>query len=202
MKELWFKCFQIYRLSRDVELNAEEMQSQLERFIFSPCGSQDMAKTGWVSPMGSFGGGQLVHSTGSQQILIYAKKKEKNLPASVIKQELQAKVAQLESEQSRKLKKTEKDSLKDDVLHTLLPHAFSRYSQTLVWIDAVNGLIMVAAGHAQAARGESGENGGPGAGGQSGPSPGSPVRQPVPEPAPDDGGHAENSAGAAQQANG
>lgn len=151
MKELWFKNLLIYRLSREVELNAEEMQPQLERFIFSPCGSQDMAKTGWVSPMGSFGGGQLVHSTGSQQILICAKKEEKNLPASVIKQELQAKVAQLESEQSRKLKKTEKDSLKDEVLHTLLPRAFSRYSQTLVWIDAVNGLIMVAAGSAKKA---------------------------------------------------
>lgn len=150
MKELWFKCLQIYRLSRDVELNAEEMQPQLERFIFSPCGSQDMAKTGWVSPMGSYGGGQLVHSTGSQQILICVKKEEKNLPASVIKQELQAKVAQLESKQSRKLKK-EKDSLKDEVLHTLLPRAFSRYSQTLVWIDAVNGLIMVAAGSAKKA---------------------------------------------------
>ena len=36
-----------------------------------------------------------------------------------------------------------KDSLKDEVLHSLLPRAFSRFSQTMMWIDTVNGLIMV-----------------------------------------------------------
>ena len=29
------------------------------------------------------------------------------------------------------------------MLHSLLPHAFSRFSQTMMWIDTVNGLIMV-----------------------------------------------------------
>ena len=43
--------------------------------------------------------------------------------------------AKLEAEQARKLKKTEKDSLKDEVLHSLLPRAFSRFSQTMMWID-------------------------------------------------------------------
>ena len=56
---------------------------------------------------------------------------------------LEAKIAKLEAEQARKLKKTEKDSLKDEVLHSLLPRAFSRFSQTMMWIDTVNGLIMV-----------------------------------------------------------
>ncbi|WP_262222751.1 recombination-associated protein RdgC, partial [Escherichia coli] len=32
---------------------------------------------------------------------------------------------------------------KDEVLHSLLPRAFSRFSQTMMWIDTVNGLIMV-----------------------------------------------------------
>jgi len=61
----------------------------------------------------------------------------------VIKQALEAKIAKLEADQGRKLKKTEKDSLKDEVLHSLLPRAFSRFNQTMMWIDTVNGLIMV-----------------------------------------------------------
>jgi recombination associated protein RdgC len=61
----------------------------------------------------------------------------------VIKQALEAKILKLEADQGRKLKKTEKDSLKDEVLHSLLPRAFSRFSQTMMWIDTVNGLIMV-----------------------------------------------------------
>ncbi|QCR36947.1 recombination-associated protein RdgC [Nissabacter sp. SGAir0207] len=138
---LWFKNLMVYRLSREVSLSAEEMEKQLSAFTFTPCGSQDMAKTGWVSPMGSQSDA-LTH-TANGQIVICARKEEKILPSPVVKQALEAKVRQLEGEQARKLKKTEKDALKDEVLHTLLPRAFSRFSQTFLWIDTVNGLIMV-----------------------------------------------------------
>ena len=138
---LWFKNLMVYRLSRDIELRAEEMEKQLAELTFTPCGSQDMAKTGWVSPMGSHSDA-LTH-TANGQIIICARKEEKILPSPVIKQALEAKIQKLEADQGRKLKKTEKDSLKDEVLHSLLPRAFSRFSQTMMWIDTVNGLIMV-----------------------------------------------------------
>ncbi|MFP2507956.1 recombination-associated protein RdgC [Buttiauxella gaviniae] len=138
---LWFKNLMVYRLSRDITLSADEMEKQLAAFTFTPCSSQDMAKTGWVSPMGSHSDA-LTH-VANGQIVICARKEEKILPAPVIKQELEAKISRLEAEQARKLKKTEKDSLKDEVLHSLLPRAFSRFNQTMMWIDTVNGLIMV-----------------------------------------------------------
>lgn len=146
---LWFKNLMVYRLSREVALNADEMEKQLSAFAFTPCGSQDMAKTGWVSPMGSHSDA-LTHSVNGQ-IMICARKEEKILPSPVIKQELQAKIEKLEGEQHRKLKKTEKDSLKDEVLHSLLPRAFSRFNQTYMWIDTVNDLIMVDASSAKRA---------------------------------------------------
>ncbi|MEM6160538.1 recombination-associated protein RdgC [Erwinia sp. P6884] len=138
---LWFKNLMVYRLNREIPLAADEMEKQLELFSFTPCGSQDMAKTGWVSPMGPRGDA-LTHENNGQ-ILICARKEEKILPSPVIKQALEAKISKLEAEQQRKLKKTEKDSLKDEVLHSLLPRAFSRFSQTFVWIDTVNNMIMV-----------------------------------------------------------
>ncbi|HEY3589797.1 MAG TPA: recombination-associated protein RdgC [Buttiauxella sp.] len=138
---LWFKNLMVYRLSRDITLSADDMEKQLAAFTFTPCGSQDMAKTGWVSPVGSHSDA-LTH-VANGQIVICARKEEKILPAPVIKQELEAKISKLEAEQARKLKKTEKDSLKDEVLHSLLPRAFSRFNQTMMWIDTVNGLIMV-----------------------------------------------------------
>ncbi|EFE98206.1 recombination-associated protein RdgC [Serratia odorifera] len=146
---LWFKNLMVYRLSREVALNADEMEKQLGAFSFTPCGSQDMAKTGWVSPMGSHSDA-LTHAINGQ-IVICARKEEKILPSPVIKQELQAKIDKLEGEQHRKLKKTEKDALKDEVLHSLLPRAFSRFNQTYMWIDTVNGLIMVDAASAKRA---------------------------------------------------
>ncbi len=138
---LWFKNVMVYRLSRDISLQQDEMEKQLALYGFTPCGSQDMAKTGWVPPMGSQSDA-LTHAVNGQ-ILICARKEEKMLPSSVIKQQLDAKIRKLENEQARKLKKTEKDSLKDEVLHDLLPRAFSRFSQTLMWIDSVNGLIII-----------------------------------------------------------
>ena len=138
---LWFKNLMVYRLSRDVSLRAEEMEKQLASMTFTPCGSQDMAKMGWVPPMGSHSDA-LTH-TANGQIIICARKEEKILPSPVIKQALEAKIFKLDAEQGRKLKKTEKDSLKDEVLHSLLPRAFSRFSQTMMWIDTVNDLIMV-----------------------------------------------------------
>jgi len=138
---LWFKNLMVYRLSRDIALTADAMERQLAEFSFTPCGSQDMAKTGWVSPMGSHSDA-LTHIADGQ-IIICARKEEKMLPASVIKQTLEAKINKLEAEQARKLKKTEKDSLKDEVLHSLLPRAFSRFNQTMVWIDTTHNLIML-----------------------------------------------------------
>ncbi|CQJ58573.1 recombination-associated protein RdgC [Yersinia rohdei] len=146
---LWFKNLMVYRLSREVSLSADEMEKQLSALSFAPCGSQDMTKTGWVSPMGSHSDA-LTHSVNGQ-IVICARKEEKILPSPVIKQELQAKIERLEGEQHRKLKKTEKDSLKDEVLHSLLPRAFSRFNQTFLWIDTVNDLIMVDAASAKRA---------------------------------------------------
>ncbi|WP_092510267.1 recombination-associated protein RdgC [Xenorhabdus mauleonii] len=146
---LWFKNLMIYRLNREISLSADELEKQLSPLAFTPCGSQDMMKTGWVSPMGSHSDA-LTHASGNQ-ILICARKEEKMLPSPVIKQELQAKIARLEGEQHRKLKKTEKDSLKDEVIHTLLPRAFSRFSQTYIWIDTVNSLIIVDAASAKRA---------------------------------------------------
>lgn len=130
---LWFKNLMVYRLSREISLRAEEMEKQLASMAFTPCGSQDMAKMGWVPPMGSHSDA-LTH-VANGQIVICARKEEKILPSPVIKQALEAKIAKLEAEQARKLKKTEKDSLKDEVLHSLLPRAFSRFSQTMMWIE-------------------------------------------------------------------
>ncbi|TCV94348.1 recombination-associated protein RdgC [Biostraticola tofi] len=146
---LWFKNVIIYRLNRSLELSTEQLEQQLSPNTFSPCGSQDMAKSGWVAPLGSKSDA-LTHSVNGH-ILICVRKEEKILPSSVVKQELQGKIEKLEAEQSRKLRKTEKDALKDEVLHTLMPRAFSRFSQTSLWLDTVNNLVIVDSGSAKKA---------------------------------------------------
>ncbi|WP_074013856.1 recombination-associated protein RdgC [Candidatus Sodalis sp. SoCistrobi] len=146
---LWFKNVMIYRLNRPIELSVEQIEQQLSAFAFTPCGSQDMAKSGWVPPMGAKSDA-LTHAIPGH-VLLCLRKEEKILPSSVVKQELEGKISKLENDQSRKLRKTEKDALKDEVLHQLMPRAFSRFGQTLLWLDLANDLVLVDAGSAKKA---------------------------------------------------
>ncbi|WP_337233854.1 recombination-associated protein RdgC [Proteus terrae] len=146
---LWFKNILVYRLNKEIALSMDELEQQLASLAFTPCSSQDMTRTGWVSPMGDRGEA-LIHVTG-KQLMMCARKEDKILPATVIKQALQDKVEKLEGEQGRKLKKTEKATLKDEVVHTLLPRAFSKFSQTFIWLDLEKQLVIVDSGSAKRA---------------------------------------------------
>lgn len=138
MKSIAFKGILIYRLSRDVDLQTPAVNESLKNFLFRPCGSQDMATAGWVETIGD----NLTHESG-QYLLLTMQREEKIIPTHVIKDELNKKIVKLETEQDRKLKKTEKDSLKDEVLHSLLPRAFTRKSRTRLIVDRKEGLVFV-----------------------------------------------------------
>lgn len=146
----FFKNAIIYRLTNPMALMAQlpTLEDSLCAFQFTPCGSQDMARTGWVPATEQHH--TLVHQANGQYLLTI-QKQEKIIPGPVIKQHLNARIAKLEAEQARKLKKTEKDALKDEVLHSLLPRAFVKNSRTQLWIDITNGLIVVDASSAKRA---------------------------------------------------
>lgn len=140
MRSVAFKNIFIYRLSREVNWDTAEVNAALSKFVFTPCGSQDMAKAGWTPILGD----NLTHEYQGF-LLMQHKREEKILPSQVLKEELQKKILKLEEEQDRKLKKTEKDSLKDEVLHSLLPRAFTRKSLAKILIDRSNHLVFVEA---------------------------------------------------------
>ncbi|ARA20728.1 recombination-associated protein RdgC [Escherichia coli] len=146
MRSVAFKNIFIYRLSREVNWDTAEVNAALSKFVFTPCGSQDMAKAGWTPILGD----NLTHEYQGF-LLMQHKREEKILPSQVLKEELQKKILKLEEEQDRKLKKTEKDSLKDEVLHSLLPRAFTRKSLAKILIDRSNHLVFVEASSAKKA---------------------------------------------------
>ena len=144
----WFKNAMIYRLTKSLDWSEKTLSDALENNQYHPCNQSEMSKFGWSTPLK---GSELLYFTVGKQVLLLTQKEEKILPAHVIKRELDARVEKLEQAENRKLKKVEKQTLKDDVVATLLPRAFSKYQQTALWIDAENNLIYVNAASAKRA---------------------------------------------------
>ena len=148
---MWFKNLQIYRLTAPWTMTAEQLEASLAPQSFAPCGSLDMQSQGWVPPrpQGN-GGGPLVHAV-NRQLLLQLDTEKKLLPSSVINQVSKARAAELEEQQGFKPGRKQMKEIKEQVADELLPRAFSIRRSTRVWIDPVNGWLVVdAAGAAKA----------------------------------------------------
>lgn len=146
---MWFKNLVVYRFTRPFELDAETLEAKLADATFHPCRAQEVSRQGWSSPMGKLGS-QLVYASNGF-LLINLRKEEKIIPASVIGDHLNDKIEAIEQEQDRKVRKKERDSLKEEILIDLLPKAFSRYQHTLAFIDPRSGVLVVDASSAKRA---------------------------------------------------
>lgn len=138
---MWFKNCLVYRFNREIDIDLEKLETQLGDFKFAPCGSQDKQKFGWTYAMP--GQDQLLSHQAEGKILLCAKKEEKLLPASVVNDAVANKVDLLEEKENRRLKKTERDTIKDEVLLDLLPRAFTRSQLTFLLVSVNDGVILV-----------------------------------------------------------
>lgn len=139
---MWFRNLLVYRLTQDIPLDAETLATALAKKPARACASQELSTYGFIPPLGKREDAPLVHASESF-LLIAARKEERLLPGSVIKDALQEKIDEIETEQMRKVYKKEKEQLKDDILQTLLPRAFIRKSATFAAIAPALGLILV-----------------------------------------------------------
>lgn len=142
----WFKNAIIYQLTKQIDF--ENIEKQLKECEFTPCDSADVSHFGWSAPLATRE--SLAHQANGK-ILLVAKREEKILPTEVVNRELNKRITALEEKEQRKLKKVERSSLKDDVIATLLPQAFSRIKTTALYIDTLKQLIFVDAASSKTA---------------------------------------------------
>ena len=138
---MWFKNLILYRFTQKFELSTEELEEKLGEKRFRSCGSQDMSTYGWVPPLGRHGD-MLTHATGDF-IMITARKEEKILPTSVIKDTLEERIETIEQKEHREVFSKEKKALKEDILMELLPKAFTKSQKTFAYIDCKEGWMVV-----------------------------------------------------------
>jgi len=141
---MWFKNCQIYRFAESCTLTAESLVAELQHKTFQPCSTHELKSIGWVAPTGQ-AEAPLVHA-GNGFLLLCMKTEDKLIPSQVIKEQLAQRIVEIEAASGRKVRKKEKDQLKDEVFQSLLSRAFSRSSQTFAYIDPQQGLLVVDAG--------------------------------------------------------
>ena len=138
---MWFKNLYFFAFTRPFECSEQDLEKHLSEHLFTPCGSTEQSHFGWVNALGKHGD-TIVHSVNGNHLLC-ARKEEKILPAPVIKDQLEAKIAHLEAEQSRNATKKEKEQFKEDIIFELLPRAFSRFSDTHAYINAEHNIVVI-----------------------------------------------------------
>ncbi|MFT5275148.1 MAG: recombination associated protein RdgC [Pseudoalteromonas tetraodonis] len=138
---MWFKNLRIYRLNNSVQHTPEELNEALAKFEFKPCGNLDPVQYGWTSPLGR-DGSEYVHAANGY-IMICAKRQEKVLPSSTVKEALDEKAAEIAGREARFVGRAERISLKEEIVFSLMPRALEKSSYDFAYIDTKNQLLVV-----------------------------------------------------------
>lgn len=147
-KTMWFKQIRLFQLNTQTLPEKTTLETQLAQAAIAPLSGLDKSSEGFVLPYDfseqwAFG--------NEDNALICLKTTEKVLPSSMIHELLAEEVSQIEAKEHRPVGKKEKQNLKDNIIDTLLPRAFTRSSRTFALIDRKNELLFVNAAHANKA---------------------------------------------------
>ena len=146
---MWFKNLRAYRLTSPFDLSAEQLEELLAGGRYVPCSKSQPQSIGWVPPLGEETEA-LVHAAAGRYLLCM-RREEKLLPASVVREQLTDKIAEIEREEARKVYRKERLQMKDDIVQDCLPRAFSRSTQIYAYIDTrANWLFVDSASGARA----------------------------------------------------
>lgn len=137
---MWFRNLQIYRLGDDWKLDATTLAERLARSGFQPCGTFDMQSRGWVPPRGEEG--ELLVTVNRQWLLALGIE-QKLLPATIVRQYTQARIAELEAKQGFKAGRAQLRDAREQMTAELLPRAFVKRQLVYAWIDPINHWLVI-----------------------------------------------------------
>lgn len=125
-----FKFFRnaiCFRLTQQIDWS--NLQAALESKPHRDPASQELSTYGFIPPFDLGDQAPLVQTVDGAH-LIAAKKTERILPGSVVRDALKQKVDEIEKSQCRKVYKKERDQLKDEIVQTFLPRSFLKHKVT------------------------------------------------------------------------
>lgn len=137
---MWFKNCSIYDL-KSFELDSDALAEKLEDKRFRPVGRQESEVLGWVSPLNRQLE-SLVHTANGCHLLCL-RKEQKVIPASMLREAIEDKVATIQDVEGRKVYGKERGAIKDDLLSVLKPKALTKSVHTFGYLDPRHELLVV-----------------------------------------------------------
>ncbi|MGL6250728.1 MAG: recombination-associated protein RdgC, partial [Billgrantia desiderata] len=115
---MWFKHLHLYRLHGAAAIPAADLEEALAGQAARTPGSQEARRVGWCPPAGR-AGTALLHELQGQRLMTMLRH-ERLLPAGVVREEVEERSAEIEAREGRKLRRQEKQELKEQVYEELL----------------------------------------------------------------------------------
>ena len=146
---MWFKNIQVYKIDRKENLNVEKLEESMKEFEFTHCSEYDLFQTGWVQVLKT--DSSLVQKV-KNCYFISLRTEKKNIPSSVVKEELEKRKAKYSEENDgAKSSKTLNDEFKEAIILNLASKAFCSSSYLHAYIDLDRDMIVVDTGSTKAA---------------------------------------------------
>ncbi len=141
-----FKNACYFRISDGFELPPlPALDKALQKSRFVPCGSTQPEASGWVPPRGAKHT-QLAELVGGQLILKLCTEK-RAVPSSAIKAAVEEKIERYKKETGQeRVGARAKKEFKEEVLLDLLPRAFTKRVNTLLWLAPEQKLLVIDSG--------------------------------------------------------
>ena len=136
---MFFRNLTLFRFPTSLDLS--DLETQLAECALKPVGGLELSSRGFVPPFGGEGDA-FSHRVGDA-LWIAVGGEERLLPAAVVNDQLQKKLAGIEAKEGRKPGARQRRQLKDDLVHELLPRAFVRPVRTDAMLDLAHGLCIV-----------------------------------------------------------
>lgn len=114
---------------------------------FLPCSPTQPLAIGFVPPRGE-AHAPLIEAVAASHWLAEVCIQQRVLPASVVREHVQEAAAKIEAESGRKPGRKMLGELKEEVVHRLLPQAFTKTVHHRIWLDLEGGWLLLDAGTA------------------------------------------------------
>jgi recombination associated protein RdgC len=143
---MWFKNLRFYCLTKPFDHYIKGLEAAMSDRPFRPCNNYEKSTMGWITPIED----EITDAADSNYahviegyVMFCAKRQERLLPASVVREAANEKIAEIEESQGRKIYRKEKRQIQEDTAAILLPQAFTRSQLTYGYLSEKENLLII-----------------------------------------------------------